>query len=82
MAYVLSEKARAVLVHLQAAGDVDETSKDVAKAVGIEPRSITGVLNGMVKKGLVVREVVGEQKFIRLTDNGTDFDPDTEKVEE
>ena len=80
MAKLFSEKAQAVLTYLQG-NDGDFTSKDLAATLGIEPRSITGVLNGLQRKGLVVREVVeGEKdKLIRLTAKGLAADPDAEK---
>jgi DNA-binding MarR family transcriptional regulator len=80
MAKLFSEKAQAVLTYLQG-NDGDFTSKDLAATLGIEPRSITGVLNGLQRKGLIVREVVeGEKdKLIRLTAEGLAADPDAEK---
>lgn len=77
---MFSEKAQAVLTFLQG-NDGDFTSKDIAAALEIEPRSITGVLNGLQRKGLLVREVVeGEKdKLIRLTAEGAAADPDAEK---
>lgn len=77
---MFSEKAQAVLTFLQG-NDGDFTSKDIAAALGIEGRSITGVLNGLQRKGLVVREVIeGEKdKLIRLTAEGAAADPDAEK---
>jgi Mn-dependent DtxR family transcriptional regulator len=77
---MFSEKAQAVLTFLQG-NDGDFTSKDIAAALDIEPRSITGVLNGLQRKGLLVREVVeGEKdKLIRLTAEGAAVDPNAEK---
>lgn len=77
---MFSENAQAVLTFLQT-NDGDFTSKDIAATLGIEPRSITGVLNGLQRKGLVVREVVeGEKdKLIRLTAEGAAADPHAEK---
>lgn len=80
MAKLFSDKAQAVLTFLQQ-NDGDFTSKDIAAALDIEPRSITGVLNGLQRKGLVVREVVEGQKdkLIRLTEAGLAADPDADK---
>lgn len=77
---MFSEKAQAVLTFLQG-NDGDFTSKDIAAALDIEPRSITGVLNGLQRKGLLVREVIeGEKdKLIRLTAEGAAADPNAEK---
>lgn len=81
--FVLSEKAQAVLAHLQAAVGTDETFVEVAEATGLEARSVNGTVTGLAKRGLVERvEVEGfDKKVIRLTDAGRTFDPMTEKVE-
>lgn len=80
MAKLFSDKAQAVLTFLQT-NSGDFTSKMIAEALDIEPRSITGVLNGLQRKGLVEREVVeGEkEKLIRLTADGAAADPDADK---
>lgn len=84
MAKQFSDSAQAVLTFLQANPVVDITSKELADAVGVAQKSITGVLTGLQKKGLVVREdaVRGEEKvkYIRLTDSGKTVDPDMDKV--
>ena len=56
MAKQFSDSAQAVLTFLQANPVVDITSKELADAVGVAQKSITGVLTGLQKKGLVVRE--------------------------
>lgn len=83
MSKVLSEKAAAVLTHLQATAGTDEDFRAVAAGAGIDPKAVTGVVNGLVKKGLVERvEVEGmDTKVIRLTAQGAVFNPDEEKVE-
>lgn len=84
MAKQFSDSAQAVLTFLQANSVVDITSKELADAVGVAQKSITGVLTGLQKKGLVVREdaVRGDEKvkYIRLTDSGKTVDPDMDKV--
>lgn len=84
MAKQFSDSAQAVLAFLQANPVVDITSKELADAVGVAQKSITGVLTGLQKKGLVVREdaVRGDEKvkYIRLTDSGKTVDPDMDKV--
>lgn len=76
---MFSENAQKVLTFLQGNPTVDMTSKELAEAAEIPTRSITGVLNSLVKKGFVIREevTVGEDiaKFIRLTDAGQQVDP-------
>lgn len=81
MTAMFSEKAQAVLSFLQANQKADLTAGAIAEAAGIEKKSITGVLNGLQKKGLVVREVVEGQKdkLIRLTPEGAVADPYAEK---
>lgn len=81
MSAMFSEKAQAVLEFLQANQGADLTAGAIAEAAGIEKKSITGVLNGLQKKGLVVREVVEGQKdkLIRLTAEGAAADPHAEK---
>lgn len=84
MAKQFSDSAQAILTFLQANPVVDITSKELADAVGVAQKSITGVLTGLQKKGLVVREdaVRGDEKvkYIRLTDSGKIVDPDMDKV--
>lgn len=84
MAKQFSDSAQAVLTFLQANPVVDITSKELADAVGVAQKSITGVLTGLQKKGLVVREdaVRGDEKvkYIRLTDSGKTVNPDMDKI--
>lgn len=81
--FVLSEKAQAILAHLQANVGTDETFVEVAEATGLEARSVNGTVTGLAKRGLVERVSVEgvDKKVIRLTDAGRTFDPMTEKVE-
>ena len=81
--FVLSEKAQAILAHLQATAGTDETFVEVAEATGLEARSVNGTVTGLAKRGLVERVEVEnfDKKVIRLTDAGRTFDPMTEKVE-
>lgn len=78
---VFSDKAAAVLSFLKARSGEDFTSKEIAAATGIETKSITGVINGLAKKGLVLREEVEGIKVVRLTDAGKVVDPMEEKEE-
>lgn len=85
---MFSEKAQAVLNHLQANAGADLTSKDIAAATGIENKSITGVINGLQRKGMVEREEAGKDedgkvvKYVRLTAEGASVDPAAEKPAE
>lgn len=80
MAFVLSEKAQAILAHLQANVGTDETFVEVAEATGLEARSVNGTVTGLAKRGLVERVEVEnfDKKVIRLTEAGKVFDPMTE----
>ena len=83
MSYVLSEKAQAILAHLQATAGTDETFVEIAEATGLEGRSVNGTITGLAKRGLVERVEVEnfDKKVVRLTAEGKTFDPMTEKVE-
>ena len=71
MAIELSEKAIVVMKTMQA-GANGLIGKELAAACNISPRAITGVVNGLVKKGLVERHD-GTPKTIWLTDEGRAF---------
>lgn len=81
MAKMFSEKAAEVLRFMQGNVGADVTAKDIAAATGIETKAITGVINGLQRKGLVIREEVEgfDGKLIRLTSDGAAADPDAEK---
>ena len=81
MAAMFSDKARAALEYLQAHNGEDLTSQDIAAALDIENRSMTGTLNGLQRKGLLERvEVEGQKdKVIKLTVAGMNTDPAAEK---
>lgn len=75
----LSENAQKVLVFLQENPMLDMTAKEVAEASGVPTKSITGIVNGLVKKGLVARESIKlspdkDMKIIRVTDEGMNVD--------
>lgn len=71
MAIELSEKATVVVKTMQA-GANGLIGKELAAACNISSRAITGVVNGLVKKGLVERRD-GTPKTIWLTDEGRAF---------
>lgn len=71
MAIELSEKATIVMKTMQAGAD-GLLGKELAAACNILPRAITGVVNGLVKKGLVERRG-SISKTIWLTDEGRAF---------
>lgn len=71
MAIELSEKAIVVVKTMQA-GANGLIGKELAAACNISSRAITGVVNGLVKKGLVERHD-GTPKTVWLTDEGRAF---------
>ena len=71
MAIELSEKATVVMKTMQTGAD-GLLGKELAAACNILPRAITGVVNGLVKKGLVERRG-SISKTIWLTDEGRAF---------
>lgn len=84
MAKILSDNASRILAFLQANATVDLTANDIAEALDMTARSVNGTLTGLQKRGLTARfEVEGfEKKVIRLTEEGSCFDPNAEAVEE
>ena len=84
----MSENTRKVLDYLKGIGSEDVTSADVANYLGIPKKTVDGCFTlGLQKKGLGVRvesEVVDAEgatntiKFLKLTDEGKNFDPDAE----
>lgn len=65
------------------------TNADIATSLGVTGPTVVGSVNGLVKKGLAYREEVtlppaeegGKEikvKYISLTDEGMNFDPDAE----
>lgn len=87
MAAMFSENAQKVLSFLQDHVGENLTAQEIASENGIENRSITGVLNGLQRKGLLIRkeakvEVDGKEKvvkYILLTDEGVAADPTAQK---
>ena len=84
-----------VLNYLKEIGDTNVTSADIAAALGMEKKSVDGIVtSGLQRKELAQRipaeiEVTKEDgtvahqpvKFIKLTDAGKAFDPDAEVAE-
>ena len=64
----------------------DFTASDIAEALGLEVKSVNGIVtSAFQKKGLMLREEAEVEladgshkkvKFIRLTDTGREFDPE------
>ena len=85
----MSENSKRVLNFLKENDGVDLTAADVASALGIEKRSVDGAFtSALQRKGYGERipaEIELEDgthkavKFISLTDEGKNFDPDAEE---
>ena len=87
----VSEKSLVVLDYLKSIGDENVTAADIAAAVGMEKKSVDGIVtSGLIRnKNLAERipaqiEVTDEEgntkykdvKFIKLTDAGKNYDHD------
>lgn len=64
----------------------DFTANDIAEATGLTSKQVNGIItSAFQKKGLMIREEVavtgGKVKYIRLTDEGKDFDPEAPDAE-
>lgn len=84
----VSEKSLTVLNYLKEIGDANVTAADIAEALGMEKKSVDGVVtSGLQRKGYTERipaqiEVQDEEgntkfkdvKFIKLTDAGKAYD--------
>lgn len=83
MAKQFSESAQAVLNFLKERIGENITSQEIANALGLAQRSVTGVLTGLQRKGFIVREEDIQDnkkvKYIRLTSEGMSVDPNMEK---
>ena len=86
----MSENSKRVLNFLKENDGVDLTAADVASALGIEKRSVDGAFtSALQRKGYGERipaEIELEDgthkavKFISLTEEGKNFDPDAEET--
>ena len=85
----VSEKSLVVLNYLKEIGDANVTAADIADALGMEKKSVDGIVtSGLQRKGLTERveaqievEEDGNKKyktvkFIKLTDAGKAYDHD------
>lgn len=84
MAKTLSENAQKVLGYVQDHKGEDITYTDIADALDLAPRSVTGVLTALQKKGFILRQASDDDakvKYIRLTDEGAAIDPAAELPE-
>lgn len=75
----ISDKAKEVLNFLQKDINGNYTAADIADNFGVQPIAINGVVNGLIKKGLALREAqeiampdgtTKTIKYVKLTDEG------------
>ena len=85
----MKENSKKVLNYLKAINgqNIDVTSGDVAEELGLTKRQVDGIFTAIQRKGLGVRtpaEIELEDgthkavKFLSLTSEGMDYDPDAE----
>jgi hypothetical protein len=81
----ISANAKTVFNYVKGIGDKNVTAADIADGTGLAIKTVNGVVTAAFqRKGLMERipatvEVDGEQKtvkFIKLTAEGQNFDPD------
>lgn len=87
----MKENSKRVLNYLKEVNGQQVTAADVAEALGLEKRSVDGIFTSAIqRKGLGVRtpaEIELEDgthksvKFLSLTANGMNFDPDQTDAE-
>lgn len=85
----MTENSRKVFDYLKDNGK-EFTAQQIAAALDISVNAVTGSVNGLVKKGRAVRReetTTGADnkpviiKYISLTEDGKNFDPDAEVQE-
>lgn len=85
MAKMYSDNARTIVGFLRENPNVNLTGKELAEAVGLQPRVANGTITSLVSKGLAIRTpaiVNGKEvKFVQLTDEGKTVGLDADKPE-
>lgn len=87
----LKENSKIVFNYVKEHNGEDFTAADIAEATGLEVRSVNGIVtSAFQRKGLMVREEAEVEladgthkkvKFIRMTEEGMNFDPDAKDAE-
>lgn len=87
----MKENSKKVLNYLKEHNGEQLTAADVAEALGLEKRSVDGIFTSAIqRKGLGVRTLAEVElddmthkqvKFLSLTAEGMNFDPDAPDVE-
>lgn len=85
----LKPNAQAVWTFINDNDGADFTATDIAEALSLEVKSVNGILtSAFQKKGKIIREEAEVEladgthkkvKFIRLTDDGRNWNPDAEE---
>lgn len=65
--YSISEKSAQVLREIKWSNGM--TGAEIAKELDMQPRSVSGVVNGLVKKGLVTKDAKGVLVFSKSEEN-------------
>ena len=85
----MKENTRKIFDFLKAHNGEDLTAADVAAPVGLEKRQVDGSFTSFQKKGWGIREEAEREeadgshskvKFLRLTQDGLNYDPDAEEA--
>lgn len=86
----LKENSRKVLDYVKANDGADMTAADIAAGTGLDVKQVNGIVtSAFQKKGLMQRTPAEIQledgthkavKFISLTEEGKNFDPDAEEA--
>lgn len=79
----LSENAKIVLTYMKDHDGEEFTHKVIAEDTGLSPRSVTGTITGLQKRGFAERvEVEGQKdKLVHATVEGLTFDVDDDLPE-
>ncbi len=85
----MKENTRKVFDYLKDNADKDLTAADVAEVLGLEKRQVDGIFtSALQRKNLGVRELAEVEladgshqkvKYLRLTEDGMAFDPDSQE---
>jgi len=76
----LSDNAKAVLTYLQQHDGEDFAHTQIAEDIDLSPRSVTGTVTGLVKRGFAQRVESDDPKvkYIKATPEGLAFDVNAE----
>lgn len=81
----MTDNSRKVFDFLKENDGKEFTAQDIAAALGVSVAAVTGSVNGLVRKGRAIRREETKTtaegkativKYISLTDEGKNFDPD------